>query len=728
MAETTVFSACPHDCPDTCAMLTTVRDGKVIDVRGNPDHPFTQGGLCVKVNDYQNRVYSEDRVLYPMRRVGAKGAGEFERISWDEALDEISSRWNAIIDEDGPSAILPYSYLGTEGILNGLHVGDAFFNKLGAAVSERTFCDSGAITAFFMTCGPTAAVDPESFVYSKYIVLWAINTISTNLHHWPFIAEAQRRGAKVVVIDPVATRTAKKADWHIPIKPGTDAALALGMINVIIAEDLVDHDYVEKYTVGYDELAARAANFPPDVVAGITGIAADDIRTLAREFATTQPSVIRMGVAIERNASGGNAVRALSCLPALVGSWRHCGGGILHMPIWAFPVKFDDLSRADWIREGTPVINQWRLGAALMGELDQKVNSLFVYNANPVVMVPEQDKVLQGLAREDLFTVVSEHFVTDTARYADIVLPATTQLEQFDLMFSWGHLYLTLNEPAIAPCGESVPNTELFRRLARAMGFNDPSWDRTDEQMALDAMDWSSPVLEGIDLAGLRKTGYARLNVGSPEEFVPHREGNFPTPSGKVEFKSSIAEGAGNMVLPLFRQGYTGDQSGETLDPLPNFIPQNESPQTNPELAARYPLNMLSPKAHAFLNSSFANMQTQLHHAGEQMVMINPSDAGARGIGDGDTVRVHNDRGDFQATARVSEDASPGVVVAPVGYWAKRGGNGRTVNAINPPAFADYGGAPTFSDTLVEVSIWCRPSSSSEFLPRSWYAARSGIG
>ena len=704
MAETTVFSACPHDCPDTCAMLTTVRDGKVIDVRGNPDHPFTQGGLCVKVNDYQNRVYSEDRVLYPMRRVGAKGSGEFERISWDEALDEISSRWNAIIDEDGPSAILPYSYLGTEGILNGLHVGDAFFNKLGAAISERTFCDSGAITAFFMTCGPTAAVDPESFVYSRYIVLWAINTISNNLHHWPFIAEAQRRGAKVVVIDPVATRTAKKADWHIPIKPGTDAALALGMINVIIAEDLVDHDYVGKYTVGYDELAARAANFPPDVVAGITGIAADDIRTLAREFATTQPSVIRMGVAIERNASGGNAVRAMSCLPALVGSWRHCGGGILHMPIWAFPVKFDDLSRADWIREGTPVINQWRLGAALMGELDQKVSSLFVYNANPVVMVPEQAKVLQGLAREDLFTVVSEHFVTDTARYADIVLPATTQLEQFDLMFSWGHLYLTLNEPAIAPRGESVPNTELFRRLARAMGFNDPSWDRTDEQMALDAMDWSSPMLEGIDLAGLRKTGYARLNVGSPEEFVPHREGNFPTPSGKVEFKSSIAEGAGNMVLPLFRQGYTGDQSGETLDPLPNFIPQNESPQTSPELAARYPLNMLSPKAHAFLNSSFANMQTQLHHAGEQMVMINPSDAGARGIGDGDTVRVHNDRGDFQATARVSEDASPGVVVAPVGYWAKRGGNGRTVNAINPPAFADYGGARTFSDTLVEVS------------------------
>ena len=400
----------------------------------------------------------------------------------------------------------------------------------------------------------------------------------------------------------------------------------------------------------------------------------------------------------------GNAVRAMSCIPALVGSWRHCGGGILHMPIWAFPLKWDDLSRPDWIREGTPVVNQWRLGAALTGELDNKVNSLFVYNSNPVVVVREQDKVLKGLARENLFTVVSEHFITDTARYADIVLPATTQLEQFDIMFSWGHLYFTLNEPAVAPLGDSVPNTELFRRLARAMGFNEPYWERTDEQMALDAMDWSNPVLDGIDLDGLRKTGYARLNVGSPEEFVPHREGNFPTPSGKVEFKSSIAEGVGNMVLPLFRQGHPGDQSGEALDPLPNFIPQNESPATSPDLAARYPLNMLSPKAHAFLNSSFANMETQLHHAGEQMVMINPGDAGARGIADGDAVRVHNDRGTFEATARVSEDASPGVVVAPLGYWAKRSPNGRTVNAINPPAFADYGSAPTFSDTLVEVS------------------------
>ncbi len=703
MAETTVFSACPHDCPDTCAMLTTVRDGRVVGVRGNPDHPFTQGGLCVKVNDYENRVYSADRVLTPLRRAGAKGAGAFEPIGWDEALGEISGRWKEIVARDGPAAILPYSYLGTEGILNGLNVGDAFFNRLGATVSERTFCDSAAISAFFMTCGPTAAVDPESFVHSRYIVLWAINTISTNLHHWPFIAEAQRRGAKVVVIDPVATRTAKQADWHLPIRPGTDAALALGMIHVIVAEDLVDHDYVANYTIGYEALKDRAAGFGPDRVAAITGLAADDIRKLAREFATAQPSVIRMGVAIERNASGGNAVRAMSCLPALVGSWRRCGGGILHMPIWAFPMKWDDISRPDWIPEGTPVLNQWRLGPALTGEIDRTVASLFVYNSNPAVVAPEQEKVLAGLARDDLFTVVSEQFVTDTARYADIVLPATTQLEQFDLMFSWGHLYLTLNQPAIAPLGEAVPNTELFRRLARAMGFDDPYWERSDEQMALDALDWSNPVLDGIDLDSLRETGYARLKVGSPDDFVPHREGNFPTPSGKVEFESAIARG-GNLVLPLFRQGYAAMQPGEALDPLPDFVPQNESPGTSPALAAKYPLNMISPKSHAFLNSSYGNLGTQLHHAGEQTVILHPDDAGARGIGSGGAVRVFNDRGAFCAIAEVSGDVRPGLVVAPMGYWAAASRGGRTVNAVNPPAFADYGNAPTFSDTLVEVA------------------------
>ncbi len=702
--STTVLSACPHDCPDTCAMLTTVEDGVAVKVRGNPDHPFTRGGLCVKVNNYEKRVYSKDRVLFPLRRSGPKGSGEFERISWDAALQEIGRRWTEIIDSTGPASILPYSYLGTQGTLNGLSVGDAFFNKLGAAVSERTFCDSGAITAFFMSCGPTAAIDPESFVHSRYIILWAINTVSTNLHHWPFIAEAQSRGAKVVVIDPVATRTAKLADWHIKIRPGTDAALALGMANVIIAEDLVDHDYVAHYTVGYDELRERVAAFTPEAVADITGVPAEDIRALARGFATAQPSVIRMGVAIERSAGGGNTVRALSCLPALVGSWRHCGGGIMHMPIWAFPVKWDALSRPDWIRPGTPVVNQWKLGAALTGGLDlaAPIRSLFVFNSNPMVVASDQARIEEGLRREDLFTVVSEQFITDTARFADIILPATTQLEQFDVMFSWGHLYLTANEPAIAPLGEAVPNTELFRRLAGTMGFDDPYWARTDVQMAQDALDWDSPALQGIDLATLRAKGFMRLNVGTPESFVPHREGGFPTPSGKCEFKSSIAAG-GNLVLPLFRQGHAGDQVGGALDPLPNYIPPNESPRTNAGLAARYPLNMLSPKSHAFLNSSYGNLPSQLSRAGRQKVLLNPADAASRGIAAGERVDVFNERGVFAAVAEVTADTMAGVVVAPMGYWGNAEAGAPTVNAINPVAYADYGNAPTFSDTLVEV-------------------------
>src|SRR5499427_233116 len=453
-----IRAACPHDCPDTCAMLVTVENGRAIMVRGDPDHPFTRGGLCVKVNNYEQRVYSPDRVLHPLKRSGPKGSGQFERVTWDAAMQMIRLSWTKIIDQYGPTAILPYSYLGTEGTLNGLNVGDAFFNKLGATISERTFCDSGSCTAYFMTIGPSPGMDPESFKYSKYIILWACNTISTNLHHWPFIAEAKKNGAKLVVIDPLKTRTAQEADWHISIRPGTDAALALGMMNVIIEQDLVDRDYVANYTLGFDELRDRVKAYPPEMVAKITGIPAQDIRTLACEYATTQPRVIRIGVAIERHAGGGQTVRATACLPALVGAWRHVGGGILQLPIWAFPIKWENLMRPDWIKPGTRVLNQWRLGPALTNEeqLDPPIKSLFVYNSNPAIVVPEQEKIIQGLKSEDLFTVVSEQFLTDTARYADIVLPATTQLEQLDIMFSWGHLYLSLNQQAIAPLGESV--------------------------------------------------------------------------------------------------------------------------------------------------------------------------------------------------------------------------------------------------------------------------------
>ena len=705
MARTTVVGACPHDCPDTCSILTTVEDGKAIAVRGNPDHPFTRGRLCVKVNNYEERVYSDKRVLYPLKRVGPKGSGQFQRISWDEAIETIATRWKSIIAEHGAQAILPYSYLGTQGIINGLNVGDPLFNKLGATVSERTFCDSASCTAYMMTIGPTPGVDPESFVHSKYILLWACNTLGTNSHHWPFIEQARKAGAKLVVIDPVRTRTARLADWHIPIRPGTDAALALAMIHVIIKENLVDRDYIDKHTVGYDELAERASTYTPEFAAQETGIPVDDIVKLAREYATTPPAVVRIGVAVERHAGGGQTVRAIACLPGLVGAWKHVGGGLLQLPIWAFPVKWDVLMRPDLQPEKMRVLNSWRLGPALTGELgfDPPIKSLFVYNANPMAMVTEQTKLEKGLERDDLFTVVSEHFLTDTARYADIVLPATTQLEQKDIMFSWGHLYLSYNNAAIEPLGEAVPNTELFRRLAKAMGIEDPSFYRTDDEMIEASLDWTNPVLQGITLEDVKAKGYARLTVPPASDWAPHRDGNFPTPTGKCEFKSTIT-GGGNFVVPLFRQGYNGDQDGTPVDPLPHYIPPNENSRTAPKLAKRYPLSLISPKSHAFLNSNYGNLPAQTAQAGEeQAVFLHPDDAEQRGIVAGAPIRVFNDRGAFEAFATLSPDVMPGVVMAPSGYWHRSNRKGATVHALTPPAFADLGRAPTFSDVLVQV-------------------------
>lgn len=699
-----VRAACPHDCPDTCAMLVTVRDGTAVEVAGDPEHPFTRGGLCVKVDNYLDRVYSSDRVLFPLRRTGPKGSGRFERISWDAALDEIAGKFTAIVDEYGPEAIMPCSYLGTEGILNGLNVGDPFFAKLGATIAERTYCDSGSCTAYAMTIGDTAGVDPESLVHSKFILIWACNVMSTNLHLWPFIAEAKKRGAKVVVVDPVKTRTAKAADWYIPIRPGTDAALALAMMHVITNEGLTDDDYIANYTVGYDELVERVQRYSPEWAAEETGVSADDIRTLARGYAAAQPSVIRIGVAVERHAGGGQTVRSISCLPALVGAWRKPGGGILQLPLWAFPVNWGAFMHPEMLTPGKRVVNQYLLGDALTGglELDPPLKALMVYNSNPVVVCPDQEKLVRGLQRDDLFTVVSEQFLTDTALFADIVLPATTQLEQKDIMFSWGHLYVSYNNPSIEPLGEAVSNTELFRRLAARMGFTEPVFRRTDDEMIAEAFDWSAPAMQGITVESLKEKGWQRLNLAPPDQYAPHAEGGFPTASGKVEFKASAAAN-GNFVVPLFRQGSNDHQPGDPVDPLPHYIPPRESVRTNPELGAKYPLNLLSPKPHAYLNSNFANLEFHRKVQKEPTLLINPEDAEERGLTTGQGVRVFNDRGSFTVLAKIDKSVLPGVVVSALGGWRMHAESLSTLASVNPTVFADLGNAPTFSDTLVQI-------------------------
>ena len=655
----TFHGGCPHDCPDTCSMVYEVKDNKLTGVRGNPDHPMTRGGLCVKLKDYETRHYHPDRLLYPMKRVGPKGSKQFERISWDEAYDTIVNKWQQIIKEDGPQAIMPNSYLGNQGLVHGLNGGDAFFARLGATVTERTFCGEGSCTAWLYTIGPTAGVDPESFIHSKFIIIWACNSVSTNLHHWHIIKDAQKNGSKVVVIDAYASRTAKEADWHVCPKPGTDGALAMAMMNVIISENLVDQDYVDNYTVGYPELKELALTRTPEWAEEITGIPADDIRQLAREYAATQPSAIRIGVALEKSYGGSQAIRAVTALPALVGAWRHVGGGILQFPVWEHPYKFDVICRPDLIPEGTQVVNNLQLGRVLTGEQKLKVpiRSMMCWNTNPVTQATESEKILEGLKREDLFLVVAEHFISDTAAYADILLPASMGAEQEDIILSWGHLYLTYNAKCVDSPGECLPNNEIFRQLAKRLGFEEENFKWNDTECLEHYVDWDSPACDGIDLNYLKEHGYARLTVGTKDDRAPHKEGKFPTPSGKCEFR---LVGAKNFVAGPFRQMYEAFQPGEDIPELPDYVPSRETAQANPQLAKKYPLNILAPKSHGFINSSYANMEHKLKAQGDQFVMINAKDASTRGIKEGDKAKVFNDRGSFEAVAKVTDDVNPG--------------------------------------------------------------------
>ena len=695
------FGGCPHDCPDTCAMIYEIKDNKLISVKGNKDHPYTRGGLCVKVKDFDKKHYHPDRLLYPLKRVGAKGEKKFERIKWSEAIKTITDKWKEIIKEYGPQAIMPYSYLGNQGLVHGLNGADAFFNKMGGTVCERTFCGEGSCTAYLTTVGPTAGVDVESYIHSKYIVIWACNSISTNLHHWAVIKDAKKKGAKVVVIDSYKSRTAKAADWHISPKPGTDGALAMGVINSIIEQDLTDNEYVKNYTNGFSELSEHAKSKTPEWASKITGIKAEDIKKLAFELATIQPAAIRMGVALERHYGGGQTIRAVTCISALTGAWRHVGGGITQFPVWEHPYKFDVICRPEFIPENTRVINALQIGRALLGEThsDIPIKSMMCWNANPVTQSPEAEKIVEGLKREDLFLVSAEHFISDTASYADIVLPAAMGAELEDIILSWGHLYLTYNEKCLDPPEEALPNNKIFQKLASAMGYKDEQFKWSDSECLENYIDWKAPASKGITLDYLRKNGYARLNVGTKDDRCPHKEGNFPTEDGKCNF---IIKNVKNFVAGPFRQMYEGNQPGQPLPELPDYVPPAESPNTNPELAKKYPLNIISPKSHAFLNSQYANMDSKIKIQGEQFVLINKIDADNRNISDGENVKVYNDRGDFHGDARISEDVEPGIVVATLGYWRQKSKTG-TVNSISSGLLADMGNAPTFSDNLVEV-------------------------
>jgi anaerobic selenocysteine-containing dehydrogenase len=665
-------------------MLVTVENGRAIKVAGDPEHPFTRGFLCTKVNNYEQRTHSDDRIRTCLRRIGAKGEGRFEEITWDEALDAIASRFRDLAQSsEGPETILPYSYCGTMGLVQSQSMDRRFFYRLGASQLDRTICATAGGAGYEATIGAKIGTDPERYKDAKLILLWGTNTLSANVHLWPEILAARSNGARLVAIDPRRTRTADQCDEHIALLPGTDAALALGVMHVIFEEGLEDRDYLERYTVGAAELRERASEYPPDRVAAICGINAETIVRLARAYATTKPAAIRINYGVQRHAGGGMAVRTLACLPAVVGSWRDAAGGILLSTSGMFPLNYQALERPDLMPAPTPrTLNMSELGNLLTKVDDPPVRALYVYNSNPAAVAPDQASVVKGLQREDLFTVVHELFMTDTCDYADIVLPATSQLEHFDLHKAYGHFYLMINERAIKPLHQAKPNTEVFRLLASRLNFDDECFGDSDEELARQALETDHPSLNGITFEALRERGWMRLNV--PDDFAPFAEGNFPTSSGKCELYSERLEASG-------------------LSGLPDFIPPSESQQSSPDLARRFPLGLISPAAHAFLNSSFANLPKQLRQEMRPFVEIHPEDAVARGIVDGDSVRLFNDRGSCALNAVVTTRARPGVVVSPSVWWNKLSPGKTNINQLTSQTLTDMGGGATFYDALVEV-------------------------
>lgn len=694
---TVVRGVCPHDCPDTCGFVTTVdpQTSRAVTLKGDREHPFTRGFLCQKVNHYLERVYHPDRLLHPLRRVGPKGSGQFERISWDEAIATIASKLTELRNStDGPQSILPYSYAGTMGKLQYGSLDRRFFHRIGASLLDRTICATAGAAGCDITLGTRAVTDPEATVHARYIINWGSNTSVTNIHLWSLMHEARKRGARIVTIDPHRSRTAARSDWWIPIRPGTDAALALGLMHILFREGWVDRGYLNEHTVGAAELEARVRDeYGPDRVAAITGLPVETIETLAREYGTSLstrggPALIRLNYGLQRHGGGGMAVRAITALPALTGDWRHPGGGALLSTSKMYPFNGAYLERPDLIPPGTRTINMVQLAEALHGELPgPTVRALFVYNSNPAAVCPDQARVITGLRRPDLFTVVHDLFLTDTARYADIVLPATSQLEHFDIHNSYGHLYVQVNLPAIQPLGEAKPNTEVFRLLAREMNLEPELFAENDVDLARRSLEggtatpWGDP-FTGITFDQLMQGGPVRLSL--PHDWAPFANGGFGTPSGKCDLWSEREARAGR-------------------DPLPHYVPPHEDPQTRPDLAGKYPLQMICPPSPSFLNSSFVNVLALRSAAQEPIAEIHPDDAQSRGITDGSMVRIFNDRGAFTVRAVVGPTVRPGVVVAYGIWWSEHTVDGFNCNATTSTALTDLGGGATFFDNLVEV-------------------------
>jgi anaerobic selenocysteine-containing dehydrogenase len=668
-------SVCALDCPDCCSLLVTVENGRGVKLRGDPEHPVTRGFLCGKVAQYLEREYSPGRLLYPQRRIGVKGEGRFERISWGEALDAIAARLKAIAVEFGPEAILPYSYAGTMGLLNGSGMDRRFFHRLGASRLDRTICSTAGMAGMTEALGVRYGTEPEQFCHARLILAWGANILGTNVHLWPFIVEARRQGAKFYVIDPRRNRTTDVADKHFAINPGSDTALALAMMHVIVGENLHDADYVARYTEGFEALRERVREWTPRRAAELTGLEAEEIAALAREYAGTRPAVIRLNYGIQRSERGAMAVRTVALLPAIVGSWKDAGGGLQLSTSQAFHLNRDGLERADLqakaLGRKARLVNMSELGAALTALDGPPVMALAVYNSNPAAIAPNQNAVLRGLRREDLFTVALEQFQTDTADYADILLPVTTFLEHTDLYTAYGHYYLQLARPALPAPGEAKSNVEIFRLLAARLGFDDACLRETEDDMIRTALDSPHPFVAGITLEQLDREGSVRLRL--PQPYLPFAAGGFGAPDGKCHFHA------------------------ETLD----YTPPVESRHGDQELRARYPLELISPKNDDSMNSTFGHrdavdLQTAILH-------LNPADARARAIRTSDQVRAYNERGSCALVARVDDTVRPGVACAPSVRWAKRSPGKRTVNALTSERLTDAGGGPTFYSCLIQV-------------------------